>query len=132
MDPLGLAAGAVGSAVASGLAVVAVTTLAVDVLRPATGGAPDLGTPFQLLLWGTLAGVALAAVVAWRLLSPLGSVYRRGGLALVSAFATVMAMLVCIPVNQALGRAGLAGLAGLSLVLSALLAKRARAAGAAS
>ena len=117
---------------AAGLAVVAATTLAVDALRPARGGAPDLGAPFQLLLWGTLAGIALATVVAWWLLSPLGSAYRRGGLSLVSAFATVIAMLVCIPVNQALGRAGLAGLAALSLVLSALLAKRARAAGAAS
>lgn len=132
MDPLGLAAGAVGSAVASGLAVVAATTLAVDALRPAAGSAPDLGAPFQLLLWGTLAGIALAAVVAWRLLSPLGSAYRRGGLSLVSAFATVIAMLVCIPVNQTLGRVGLAGLVALSLTLSALLAKRARAAGAVS
>ncbi len=132
MDPLGLVGGAVGSAVASGLAVVAATTLAVDALRPARAGAPDLGAPFQLLLWGTLAGITLAAVVAWRLLSPLGSAYRRGGLSLVSAFATVIAMLICIPVNQALGRAGIAGLAAFSLVLSALLAKRARAAGASS
>jgi hypothetical protein len=130
VDPLGLVGGAVGSAVASGLAVVAATTLAVDALRPARGGSPDLGAPFQLLLWGTLAGITLAAVVAWRLLSPFGSAYRRGGLSLVSAFSTVIAMLVCIPVNQALGRAGLAGLAALSLVLSGFLAKRARAAGA--
>jgi len=117
--------------VASGLAVVAATTLAVDVLRSPSGGAPDLGAPFQVLLWGTLAGITLAAVVAWRLLSPLGSAYRRGGLSLVSAFATVIAMLACIPVNQALGRTGLAGLVALSLVLSLLLARRARAAGAA-
>jgi hypothetical protein len=131
MDPLGLAAAAVGSAVASGLAVVAATTLVVDTMRPVHGTTPDLGVPFQLLLWGTLAGIALAAVVTWRLLSPLGSAYRRGGLSLVSAFATVIAMLVCIPVNQALGHVGLAGLAALSLGLSALLAKRARLAGAA-
>jgi hypothetical protein len=128
MDPFGLAAGAVGSAVALGLAVVTATALAVDAMRPATGAAPDLGAPFQLLLWGTFAGIALAGVVAWRLLSPLGSAYRRGGLALVSAFATVVVMLVCIPVNQTLGRPGLATLIGLSLVVSALLARRARAA----
>lgn len=131
MDPLGLAVAAVGSAVASGLAVVAATTLTVDALRPAGGAGPDLGAPFQVLLWGTVAGIALAAVVAWRLLSPLGSAYRRGGLALVSAFATVIAMLVCIPVNQTLGRAGLAGLAALSLGVAALLGRRARVAGAA-
>jgi hypothetical protein len=110
---------------------VTATALAVDAMRPAPGGALDLGAPFHLLLWGTFAGIALAGVVAWRLLSPLGSAYRRGGLALVSAFATVVVMLVCIPVNQTLGRPGLAALIGLSLVVSALLARRARAAGSA-
>jgi hypothetical protein len=129
VDPLVLAAGAVGSAVAMGLAVVTATTLAVDALRPSSGDAPDLGVPFQLLLWGTVAGIAIAAVVAWRLLSPLTSAYRRGGLALVSAFATVIVMLVCIPVNQILGRPGLAGLIALSLGISAFLARRARTAG---
>jgi hypothetical protein len=131
VDPLGLAAGAVGSAVALGLAVVTATTLAVDALRPSASRAPDLGALFQLLLWGTLAGVAIAGVVAWRLLAPLPSAYRRGGLSLVSAFATVIAMLVCIPVNQTLGRPGLAGLIALSLAISALLARRARTAAAA-
>jgi hypothetical protein len=129
VDPLGLAAWAVGSAVAMGLAVVTATTLAVDALRPSPGDAPDLGAPFQLLLWGTVAGIAIAAVVAWRLLAPLTSAYRRGGLALVSAFATVIVMLVCIPVNQVLGRPGLAGLIALSLGISAFLARRARTAG---
>lgn len=131
MDPLGLAAGAVGSAVAFGLAVVSATALGVDVIRPVAGSAPDLGAPFQLLLWGTLAGIVLAGFVAWRLLSPLGSAYRRGGLALVSAFATVIAMLVCIPVNQLLGRTGLAALIGVALLISVLLGRRARAAGSA-
>ena len=130
MDPLGLAAGAVGSAVALGLAVVTATTLAVDALRPSSGGAPDLGAPFQLLLWGTVVGIAVAGLVAWRLLAPIASAYRRGGLALVSAFATVLVMLLCIPVNQTLGRPGLAGLIALSLVASALLARRAHIAGA--
>jgi hypothetical protein len=129
VDPLGLAAWAVGSAVAMGLAVVTATTLAVDALRSSSGDAPDLGAPFQLLLWGTVAGIAIAAVVAWRLLAPLTSAYRRGGLALVSAFATVIVMLVCIPVNQILGRPGLAGLIALSLGISAFLARRARIAG---
>lgn len=110
-----------------GLAIVTATTLVVDALRPSSGGAPNLGAPFQLLLWGTVAGIAIAAVVAWRLLAPLTSAYRRGGLALVSAFATVLVMLVCIPVNQILGRPGLAGLIALSLVVSALLARRTRA-----
>lgn len=131
MDPIPLAACSFGSAVAAGLAVVGATTLGVDALRPSAGSAPDLGLPFQLLLWGTLAGLTVAGGVTWRLLSPLGSAYRRGGLALVSAFATVVVMLICIPVNQLLGRAGLAGLIGVSLIVSVLLARRARAAAAA-
>jgi hypothetical protein len=60
----------------------------------------------------------------------LGSAYRRGGLAMVSAFATVLAMLVCIPVNQLLGHAGLIGLVILSVIVSWLLARLARAAAA--
>jgi hypothetical protein len=109
-----------------GLAVITATALVVDALRPSSGEAPNLGAPFQLLLWGTVGGIAIAAVVAWRLLAPLTSAYRRGGLAFVSAFATVIAMLVCIPVNQILGRPGLAGLIALSLLVSALLARRTR------
>ena len=81
--------------------------------------------------FGTLAGLVLSGAVAWRLLSPLGSAYRRGGLAMVSAFATVIAMLLCIPVNQLLGHSGLGGLSVLSLLASLLLARRARAGAAA-
>jgi hypothetical protein len=110
---------------------VSATTLAVDAVRPAAGSPPDVAGPFYLLLGGTLAGLALAGVVAWRLLAPLGSAYRRGGLAMVSAFATVIAMLLCIPVNQLLGHPGLGGLIALSLVASLLLARRARVAAAA-
>jgi hypothetical protein len=119
----------VGSAVSLGLAVEGVTTLMVDTMRPPAGAAPDLGGPFYLLLGGTLAGLTVAGFLAWRLLAPLESVYRRGGLALVSAFGTVLVMLVCIPINQTLGRAGLLGLIAISLAISVLLARRARRAG---
>jgi hypothetical protein len=131
VDPLGLTAAAVGSGIAFGLAVVSAVTFAVDALR-SPGAAPDLGAPFHLLLWGTLAGIVLAGAMTWRLLAPLTSVYRRGGLSLVSAFATVLVMLVCIPVNQLLGRPGLAGMIGLSLIAALILARRARLAGASS
>ena len=47
-----------------------------------------------LLVAGTLGGLVLAGIVAWRLLAPIDSTYRRGGLSLVSAFATVPAMLI--------------------------------------
>jgi hypothetical protein len=127
VDPIRLTVLAMGSAVAFGLAVVTATVLGVDSLRPAAGAAePQLGAPLYLLFFGTIAGLVLAGVVAWRLLSPVLSVYRRGGLSIVSGFATVLAMLLCIPVNQLAGRAGLAAMGVLALGVSALLARRAR------
>ena len=116
-----------GSAVAFGLAVVSGAVLGVDLLRPASPAAnPEMGAPLYLLFFGTITGLLLAGVVAWRLLSPILSIYRRGGLSVVSAFATVLAMLVCIPVHQLAGRAGLGGLIAVALLVSLLLARRAR------
>jgi hypothetical protein len=81
------------------------TVLVVDGLR--TAGGPSTDLRFYLLFGGTLAGILLAGFAAWGLLGPIHSLYRRGGLAIVCAFATVLVMLVCIPVNQWFGRNGL-------------------------
>jgi hypothetical protein len=70
--------------------------------------------------------VLAAAGMAWWLLGPIESTYRRGGLAMVCGFATILLMLICIPVHQLLGRSGLFGLMGLCTVAAALLARRAR------
>jgi hypothetical protein len=45
---------------------------------------------------------------------------------MVCGFATVLLMLVCIPVHQLLGRTGLLGLFALCTVAAALLARHAR------
>ena len=127
MDPIRLALLAMGAGMASGLAVVSATVLGVDLLRPATPSATiDLGAAFYLLFFGTAGGLVLAGVVAWRLLDPILSIYRRGGLSVVTGLATVLPMLLCMPVNQAAGRPGLAALGAVSLGLSLLLAGRAR------
>lgn len=127
MDPIRLAALAMGSAVAFGLAVVSATVLGVDLLKPAApSDTPDLGGPLYLLFFGTLAALLLAGVVAWRLLSPILSTYRRGGLSVVSGLATVLAMLLCIPVHQLGGRAGLIALGAVALLGSFALARGAR------
>ncbi len=116
-----------GSAIAFGLALVSATVIGVDLLR---AGAPSQpapgGAPLYLLFFGTLAGLCAAGAVAWRLLSPVLSTYRRGGLSLASAFATVVVMLLCIPVHQIAGRAGLVGLGITALLVSFLLGRRAR------
>jgi len=116
-------------ALSAGLTVVTATVLLVDALRG--GEYPEnLTLRLYLLFGGTLTGVLMAAWAAWRLLQPIASTYRRGGLAMVSGFATVLLMLVCIPVNQLLGRSGLVALLALSATAAILLAKRARRLGA--
>jgi hypothetical protein len=117
------------SAVSVGLLVITATVLAVDALG--TGGGPrDLDQSFYLLVGGTLSGILLAAYVAWRLFAPIGSAYRRGALSMVCAFATVLLMLICIPVNQLLGRTGLFFLLLTTGVSGMMLARRARRLGA--
>ena len=131
MGPIRHAALAMGSAVAFGLATVSATVLGVDVLRShGPTDAPQLGAPLYLLFFGTLASLLCAGVVAWHLLSPILSTYRRGGLSIVSAFGTVVVMLLCIPVHQLAGRAGLIGLGLVALLVSLLLARGARRGGA--
>ena len=113
------------AAVSIGLLVITATVFLVDALR--TGNRPaDLDLSFYLLVGGTLSGILLAAYAAWRLLAPVRSAYRRGGLSIVSAFATVLLMLVCIPVNELWGRPGLLLLLGISGVTAVLLGRRAR------
>ena len=127
MEPLRLVGLAMGSGVAVGLSVVSLTVLGVDLLRAQNpGAAAHVGPPLYLLFFGTLAGLVVAGLVAWHLLAPILSLYRRGGLSVVSGLATVLAMLLCIPVHQLAGRPGLAALALLAAVVSLLLARRTR------
>jgi hypothetical protein len=126
MDPVRLVMLGMGSGMAFGVGVVTLTVLGVDLLRPPVPPADvTTGPSFYLLVFGTIAGLMLAGLVAWWLLAPLPT-YRRGGLSLVAAFATVIPMLLCMPVNQVGGRAGLAALAVVALLMSALLGARVR------
>jgi hypothetical protein len=131
VDPIRLALLAMGSGMAFGLAVVSLTVLGVDLVRPATPP-PGLasGPAFYFLLFGTIAGLILAGVVAWRLLAPILSTYRRGGISVVTAFATVLPMLLCMVANQLAGRIGLVALAGIALLAALALGARARRVGA--
>ncbi|HEX7338271.1 MAG TPA: hypothetical protein VF252_13780 [Gemmatimonadales bacterium] len=119
---LALLAATFAASVAAGLMVITATVLVVDTLRP--GAEPGSDPRFYILMGGTLGGVVLAAVTAWTLLGAISSTYRRGGLAMVCGFATVVLMLICIPVNQLLGHTGLLTLLGLSGLCFALLARR--------
>lgn len=127
--PVSFLAAALTSAVSAGLLVITATVLAVDALQP-SGRPGNLDLSFYLLVGGTLAGILLAAAAAWRLLAPVESIYRRGGLSIVCAFATVLLMLICIPVNQLLGHTGLILLLGFCGITAIFLARRARRLGA--
>jgi hypothetical protein len=127
VDPVSLAATALGAGLSAGLAVVGATVAALDTLRSPPGTAdPALGAPLYLLAAGTLGGLVLAGVVAWRLLAPLDSTYRRGGLALVSAFATVPTMQLYQPLDVAFGTPALLAAAALAAGAAWLLSRRAR------
>jgi hypothetical protein len=108
-----------------GMLMITATVLGVDALR-SDQGPRNLDLAFYLLVGGTLAGILLAAYSAWRLLAPVGSTYRKGALSIVSAFATVLFMLICMPVNQLFGRTGLLALLGSCGVAALILARRTR------
>jgi hypothetical protein len=123
--PLAFVVSGVGAGALAGLAIISGIVLGVDSLRSGSQ-APQVNASFYLLVIGTLAGILAAAFFAWRLLRPVGSLYRRGALSIVCAFATVLLMLVCIPVHQLLGRIGLLCLIVISSLTAALLAHRAK------
>jgi hypothetical protein len=109
----------VASAALFGTLIVTLAVLGVDVLRsgplPAAHDsaptAPAGSAAATLLIGGTFGGFVLAGALAWWLLAPIGSLYRRGALAIGSSFATVVLMLVCVPVHERFGQPGLLGLA---------------------
>jgi hypothetical protein len=114
------------SSVSLGLVIITATVLGVDTLRSGSDRTPAL----YLLFSGTMAGILVAAGAAWWLLGPVQSTYRRGGLAMVCGFATVLLMLICIPVHQLLGRSGLLIFMAVCAAVAALLVARARRLGA--
>jgi hypothetical protein len=124
LGPFDFVATSMACAVSLGLLIITATVLGVDALRPKSG-AGNLDQPFYLLVGGTLGGIFLAGYAGWRLLDLIPSTYRRGALSLVCGFATVLLMLICIPVYQLLGRTGLYFLLGVCGVVAALLGRRA-------
>jgi hypothetical protein len=112
-------------AVCVGMLLITATVLGIDAMRT-DQGPPNLDLSFYLLVGGTLAGILLAAYAAWYLLEPVGSTYRRGALSIVTAFATVLVMLICMPVHRLWGRAGLVSLLATCGVAALLLGRRAR------
>ena len=112
-------------AVSTGLTVITATVLVADELRSRYGSV-NLEPRLYWIFAGTLAGILLAGSVAWRLLEPVTSTYRRGGLAMVAAFATVVLMLICTRIFELFGRGGLLTFLAFCAATSALLAYQAQ------
>jgi hypothetical protein len=72
------------------------------------GGGPAL----VLLLGGTLLALLASAGTAWVCLTPIDSYYRRGGLALVCAFATFVTSVLAAPLHHFFGQGALLGVGG--------------------
>ena len=127
-DPLGLIAAAVPAGILAGTLTVTGAVFVVTLLRERASGAPpaDPGASpaAWVLLGGTLLGVLVAAGTTWAALSPVRNPYRRVMFGTVSAFATVVVMLVTSPVHAFFGRPGLVGLAALCLLGLLFLGRR--------
>ena len=73
------------------------------------------GPALFLLLGGTLVALFASAGIAWACLTPIDSYYRRGGLALVSAFATFVMSVLAAPLHHYFGEGALVGVGAAAL-----------------
>lgn len=121
-DYIPLAWASLGFGILLGTALVAAVLLGVRALvsqAPPTD-TPDPSQPAAvLLIFGTLGACAMAGVASWIAMAPVPT-YRRGGLSMVTAFATIVMALLLAPVNELGGSTGL----GLVVVVAGVLAWR--------
>jgi hypothetical protein len=95
----------------TGLMAITLLIVRITILPQARGMVPDLDQPATLvLLGGTLVCLMAASVTAWTLLAPIDSFYRRGGLAIVTGFGTLLVSQVSVLLHHLFGNAGLVGL----------------------
>lgn len=123
-DYIPLAWASIGFGIFLGTALVAAVLLGVRALvsqAPPTD-TPDPSQPAAvLLIFGTLGACAMAGISCWTAMAPVPT-YRRGGLSMVTAFATIVMALLLAPVNELGGPIGL----GLVVVVAGALAWRLR------
>jgi hypothetical protein len=95
----------------------------VDGAAPSDGPVSS-GPALVLLLGGTLLAMLASAGTAWACLTPIDSYYRRGGLALVCAFATFVMSVLAAPLDHFLGPSALLGVGAGALAGALLLLRR--------
>ena len=132
-DRVGLAANAMAAGV--GVAVTAISMVTWATVRAAANSGITSrnniidGLAVNLLIYGTVTSVFLAGAAAFRLMAPVDSNYRRGGLAMVSAFGGFLVSIISTSlVRDLLGYQALLGLAAAFALIAAWFARRALAA----
>jgi len=123
-----IAAGAVAGVGVVSLVMWLVRTLQLNGLAPLTPTPAD--TLATLILLGWTGGAVAGGLIAFGLLAPLVSSYRRGGLAMVAGFGTLLLSFVTAPVDSLLGPWGLLGLAAATAAALILLLRSVRRGGA--
>lgn len=132
-DRVGLAANAMAAAMAVAVAAISLVALATRRAAASSGiTSRDTivdGLAVDIVIYGTVASVFLAGGVAWTLMKPIDSNYRRGGLAIVSAFGGfLLSVILTMLVRGLLGDTALPGLAVVGAAIAVFFARRARAA----
>ena len=133
-DQVGLAMRAVAAGWALAVAMLSVVTfLAADVAsRSGAASIKDVSPDdpqVNIMVYGVMISLSLAFALAWHLMRPVASSFRRFGLSMVSSLGGfLLAMIFTLVARQAIGAGALLGLAALALGVAGHLARRARAA----
>lgn len=107
-DPVLRALAGLATGAATGAAIVTVGLLILrSVQRGRVAETQDQG--FALLAATVLLAIVVAAGTGWLLSSGIAEAWRRGVIATLAVFGTVMLSLVAVPADLLAGRAGLAG-----------------------
>ncbi len=128
-EHVGLALRAIGAGAAGGVGTVSLVMWLVRTLQ-LSGLAPLSPSPSDhiatIILLGWTGGALLGGLAAFALMAPLVSSYRRGGLAMVAGFGTLLCSFITAPVDSLLGRWGLLGLTAVAGLLLLLLLRSVR------
>ena len=123
-DPVALVFRALPVGIAVGVGCQAMVTWTVRTLQLGAPAASLGSPPAVVLLAGTLAGIILAGVACWRLLSPIGNPWRQTMLSLIAGLGSFALSLVTLPIDRRFGRSGLLVLAGCCGLIVLLLVRR--------
>jgi hypothetical protein len=126
-EHVGLAFRAMAAGALSGLGAVSTVMWLVRTLQ-ISGAAPLAPHPSDMIanvvLFGWLGGALLGALIAWGIMAPIPSAYRRGGFAMVAGFGTLLLSFVTAPIDSLFGRWGLLGVPAVAALFVLALLRR--------